>query len=137
MNFQRKSTVGWSIGNIILDLVGGLTNFAQMAVQSLDQGLFPTCMLLQRSSPISLVFHLACFFNSIELILLQVHGWTSMVTLGRPCFPWYVMTISLLVLHPYCLPIFFISDFTHTLGRPLPWITYCTDFNLLAKYFFL
>lgn len=38
MNFKRKSTIGWSIGNIILDLVGGLTNFAQMGVQSLDQG---------------------------------------------------------------------------------------------------
>ncbi|PKA54485.1 Cystinosin like [Apostasia shenzhenica] len=37
MNFQRKSTVGWSIGNILLDLTGGLLNFAQMAVQSIDQ----------------------------------------------------------------------------------------------------
>lgn len=38
MNFKRKSTIGWSIYNIILDLVGGLTNFAQMGVQSIDQG---------------------------------------------------------------------------------------------------
>ncbi|KAJ0977319.1 hypothetical protein J5N97_012793 [Dioscorea zingiberensis] len=38
MNFRRKSTVGWSIGNILLDLAGGLLNFAQMAVQSIDQG---------------------------------------------------------------------------------------------------
>ncbi|XP_019161306.1 PREDICTED: cystinosin homolog isoform X2 [Ipomoea nil] len=37
MNFQRKSTVGWSIGNILLDLLGGLTNYGQMAVQSIDQ----------------------------------------------------------------------------------------------------
>ncbi|XP_042378935.1 cystinosin homolog [Zingiber officinale] len=37
MNFQRKSTVGWSIGNILLDLVGGLLNFAQMGIQSIDQ----------------------------------------------------------------------------------------------------
>ncbi|KAG9441594.1 hypothetical protein H6P81_017448 [Aristolochia fimbriata] len=37
MNFRRKSTEGWSIGNILLDLFGGLTNFAQMAVQSIDQ----------------------------------------------------------------------------------------------------
>lgn len=37
MNFGRKSTVGWSIGNILLDLTGGLFNFAQMAVQSIDQ----------------------------------------------------------------------------------------------------
>ncbi|PKU71947.1 cystinosin homolog [Dendrobium catenatum] len=37
MNFKRKSTVGWSIGNILLDLTGGLLNFVQMAVQSVDQ----------------------------------------------------------------------------------------------------
>lgn len=38
MNYQRKSTVGWSIGNILLDLSGGLGNFMQMGVQSVDQG---------------------------------------------------------------------------------------------------
>ncbi|KAF8390571.1 hypothetical protein HHK36_025098 [Tetracentron sinense] len=38
MNFGRKSTEGWSIGNILLDLLGGVTNYAQMAVQSIDQG---------------------------------------------------------------------------------------------------
>ncbi|KAG1331364.1 cystinosin [Cocos nucifera] len=37
MNFRRKSTVGWSIGNIILDLLGGILNFGQMGVQSIDQ----------------------------------------------------------------------------------------------------
>ncbi|XP_076942615.1 cystinosin homolog isoform X2 [Bidens hawaiensis] len=37
MNFQRKSTVGFSIGNILLDLIGGLANYGQMAVQSIDQ----------------------------------------------------------------------------------------------------
>ncbi|PSS30176.1 Cystinosin like [Actinidia chinensis var. chinensis] len=37
MNFQRKSTVGFSIGNILLDLLGGVTNYGQMAVQSIDQ----------------------------------------------------------------------------------------------------
>lgn len=37
MNFQRKSTVGWSIGNILLDLTGGLLSFFQMGVQSIDQ----------------------------------------------------------------------------------------------------
>lgn len=40
MNFGRKSTEGWSIGNILLDLLGGLANYAQLAVQSLDQGMF-------------------------------------------------------------------------------------------------
>ncbi|CAK7328212.1 unnamed protein product [Dovyalis caffra] len=37
MNFMRKSTEGFSIGNILLDFFGGLTNYAQMAVQSIDQ----------------------------------------------------------------------------------------------------
>ncbi|XP_050230948.1 cystinosin homolog [Mercurialis annua] len=37
MNFMRKSTDGFSIGNILLDFVGGLTNYAQMATQSIDQ----------------------------------------------------------------------------------------------------
>ncbi|XP_074267533.1 cystinosin homolog [Silene latifolia] len=37
MNFRRKSTDGFSIGNILLDLLGGLTNYGQMAVQSVDQ----------------------------------------------------------------------------------------------------
>ncbi|CAH9088300.1 unnamed protein product [Cuscuta europaea] len=37
LNFRRKSTTGWSIGNILLDLLGGLTNYGQMVVQSIDQ----------------------------------------------------------------------------------------------------
>lgn len=37
MNFMRKSTDGFSIGNILLDFFGGLTNYGQMAVQSIDQ----------------------------------------------------------------------------------------------------
>ncbi|GMH23902.1 hypothetical protein Nepgr_025745 [Nepenthes gracilis] len=37
MNFYRKSTDGFSIGNILLDFLGGVANVAQMAVQSLDQ----------------------------------------------------------------------------------------------------
>ena len=37
MNFRRKSTIGWSIGNILLDLTGGVLNFGQMGVQSIDQ----------------------------------------------------------------------------------------------------
>ncbi|PWA60965.1 PQ-loop repeat family protein / transmembrane family protein [Artemisia annua] len=37
MNFRRKSTIGFSIGNILLDLLGGVANYGQMAVQSIDQ----------------------------------------------------------------------------------------------------
>ncbi|CAH7671596.1 PQ loop repeat-domain-containing protein [Phakopsora pachyrhizi] len=36
MNFKRKSTIGWSIGNIILDLLGGILSLFQMV---LDSGL--------------------------------------------------------------------------------------------------
>lgn len=38
MNFCRKSTDGFSIGNVLLDFLGGVTNYGQMAVQSIDQG---------------------------------------------------------------------------------------------------
>lgn len=37
MNFRRKSTIGFSIGNILLDFLGGVTNYGQMAMQSIDQ----------------------------------------------------------------------------------------------------
>ncbi|KAL6497576.1 hypothetical protein OROHE_027205 [Orobanche hederae] len=37
LNFRRKSTIGFSIGNILLDFLGGVTNYCQMVVQSIDQ----------------------------------------------------------------------------------------------------
>ncbi|KAM1014993.1 hypothetical protein ACFX13_045578 [Malus domestica] len=37
MNFLRKSTDGFSIGNILLDFTGGAASYAQMAMQSIDQ----------------------------------------------------------------------------------------------------
>lgn len=37
LNFRRRSTVGFSIGNISLDFFGGVANYCQMAVQSIDQ----------------------------------------------------------------------------------------------------
>ena len=40
MNFRRKSTIGFSIGNILLDLLGGIANYGQMMVQSIDQRMF-------------------------------------------------------------------------------------------------
>nr|ADN34140.1 lysosomal cystine transporter family protein [Cucumis melo subsp. melo] len=40
MNFSRKSTVGFSIDPIVLDLIGGVTTLVQMSVQSIDQVLF-------------------------------------------------------------------------------------------------
>lgn len=58
MNFLRKSTDGFSIGNILLDFSGGIANYGQMVVQSIDQGL---------SSP-----HLCCwYFLSFDYIFLH------------------------------------------------------------------
>ncbi|KAK4282295.1 hypothetical protein QN277_013691 [Acacia crassicarpa] len=37
-NFLRKSTDGFSIGGVLLDFSGGVFNYSQMAVQSIDQG---------------------------------------------------------------------------------------------------
>ncbi|GLU11384.1 hypothetical protein SLE2022_281350 [Rubroshorea leprosula] len=37
LNFSRKSTKGFSIGNILFDFTGSLANYAQMVVQSIDQ----------------------------------------------------------------------------------------------------
>jgi cystinosin len=34
MNFRRKSTMGWSIGNVLLDFTGGTLSIAQMFIQS-------------------------------------------------------------------------------------------------------
>lgn len=39
-NYTRKSTEGWSITNILLDLTGGIANFGQMLTQSLDQSIY-------------------------------------------------------------------------------------------------
>jgi cystinosin len=33
-NYKRKSTVGWSIGQILLDLVGGVLSIAQLVIDS-------------------------------------------------------------------------------------------------------
>ena len=40
MNYKRKSTEGWSIGNILLDFSGSIGNYGQMVLQSIDQGLY-------------------------------------------------------------------------------------------------
>lgn len=40
MNFRRKSTLGWSIGNILLDFTGGFLSICQMFVISYNQSKF-------------------------------------------------------------------------------------------------
>ncbi|KAJ3242568.1 hypothetical protein HDU81_000013 [Chytriomyces hyalinus] len=38
LNHARRSTVGWSIVNILLDLAGGILSFAQLLLDSIDAG---------------------------------------------------------------------------------------------------
>lgn len=38
MNFRRKSTEGWSIGNVLLDFTGGSFSLLQMFLQSYNNG---------------------------------------------------------------------------------------------------
>ena len=40
MNFRRKSTEGWSIGNVLLDFTGGLLSLVQMFLISYNNGEF-------------------------------------------------------------------------------------------------
>jgi cystinosin len=36
MNYRRKSTEGWSIGNILLDLIGGILSLLQMCLLAIN-----------------------------------------------------------------------------------------------------
>eukprot|EP00818_Percolomonas_sp_WS_P000003 CAMPEP_0117448914 /NCGR_PEP_ID=MMETSP0759-20121206/7658_1 /TAXON_ID=63605 /ORGANISM="Percolomonas cosmopolitus, Strain WS" /LENGTH=121 /DNA_ID=CAMNT_0005241339 /DNA_START=356 /DNA_END=721 /DNA_ORIENTATION=- len=38
MNWKRKCTVGWSIGNILLDFTGGTLSIGQMFIESINTG---------------------------------------------------------------------------------------------------
>lgn len=40
MNYKRKSTIGWSIGNVLLDFVGGMLSMLQMILLSYNYGKF-------------------------------------------------------------------------------------------------
>ncbi len=38
MNYRRKSTMGWSIGNVLLDFAGGLLSLMQMFILAYNNG---------------------------------------------------------------------------------------------------
>lgn len=46
MNFRRKSTVGWSIGNVLLDFTGGALSLLQMFLLSYNSGQYLVFYLL-------------------------------------------------------------------------------------------
>lgn len=41
MNFRRKSTVGWSIGNVLLDFTGGSCSIIQMFILAYNFSKYP------------------------------------------------------------------------------------------------
>jgi hypothetical protein len=43
MNYRRKSTVGWSIGNILLDFTGGTLSMLQMMLNSYNYSKATAC----------------------------------------------------------------------------------------------
>lgn len=51
MNFRRKSTEGWSIGNVLLDFTGGSFSLLQMFLQSYNNGKPGTEVLNGVGSP--------------------------------------------------------------------------------------
>lgn len=38
LNFKRKSTEGWSLENVLLDLLGGSLTFVQILLDKIDSG---------------------------------------------------------------------------------------------------
>lgn len=48
MNYKRKSTLGWSIGNIFLDFTGGLLSMLQMMLNAYNYGEFFILFLLPK-----------------------------------------------------------------------------------------
>jgi len=40
MNFRRKSTIGWSIGNVLLDFTGGLLSILQSLFIAYNAGIY-------------------------------------------------------------------------------------------------
>lgn len=53
LNFKRKSTLGWSIEAVLLDMAGGLLSFGQMFTTALGSGIkistqYPTNLISSR-----------------------------------------------------------------------------------------
>ena len=100
MNFRCKSTVGWSIGNVLLDFTGGTLSILQMFLIPYNYGNYSSILLVYLSINI--------FCVSI-LILLFIHSddWKSIF--GDPtkfglgaffiCFDFLFMTQHYILYH--------------------------------------
>jgi len=70
LNFRNKSTEGWSIGNVLLDLTGGVFSFVQDFIKAINSGFWsdiysnPTKLAL---SIFSIIFDLIFMFQHYVL----------------------------------------------------------------------
>lgn len=81
LNFVRKSTVGWSIGNVLLDLTGGTFSFGQQFVDSYNKsdwsiltGNIPKLLLSIESIAFDILFilqHYVLYRDAPQLIELD------------------------------------------------------------------
>ena len=61
-NWKRKSTVGWSIANILLDFTGGFFSFLQLVLEAIDgQHL--------NINPVKLVLSIMCMIYDIIFVV--------------------------------------------------------------------
>ncbi|VDK83792.1 unnamed protein product [Litomosoides sigmodontis] len=87
MNFRRRSTTGWSIGNVLLDFLGGLMDITQMLLQGAntdDWSIFygnpvklGLGMVSMQFDVIFMVQHYCLYRNSGEGVVLNISSDTS------------------------------------------------------------
>jgi len=65
MNFRDKSTVGWSIGNVLLDFSGGVLSFLQMFLDSWNAGNYD----IFTANPVKLGLSFISIFFDILFII--------------------------------------------------------------------
>ncbi|KAF2074737.1 hypothetical protein CYY_003969 [Polysphondylium violaceum] len=68
MNFKRKSTVGWSIGNVLLDFTGGVLSLLQMCLDSIDSDNWKGVFF---GDPVK--FGLSIFSIAFDLLFMTQH----------------------------------------------------------------
>ena len=62
MNYTRKSTEGWSIGNVLLDFTGGAFSLIQMFLLAYNNGK---------------LYHITCVSHGYHMGITWVsHGWS-------------------------------------------------------------
>lgn len=78
MNYRRKSTIGWSIGNVLLDFTGGWLSMLQMMLNAYNYGkkkIVPNSFPILSSFTIFSFWY--SFFRSSMMILLKTDDWES------------------------------------------------------------